>query len=241
MIADDERRKYAAQQYVSLREEMNQARGAQHSILQWNQAVAATLFAAAIVAGEAHSGRFVVAAQFILCIVVPAVLLGGALAWAGEMIRMERAGVFLRSFERATWNNEGDDGLVRTSFFVWENLLWFPPANFKATGYRKQNVAYAGVAIFYGTMYLGSLIAFCILSAWPLALAACMVLITLGIVVMVPSAVRLFTLGRSAPRLTGRDLSQWITELDAHESAVDQGGTLMRIYGNVVGLRRGTR
>ena len=102
MLPDEERRQYAARQYESLREEIGQARQAQHTILQWTQALAGTLFAAALVAGTAKTSRYLVAAQFVLGLVLPAVLLGGALAWSGELVRMTRAGVFLRSFERST-------------------------------------------------------------------------------------------------------------------------------------------
>ncbi len=233
VISEEERKQYTVRQYESLRAECEGARTAQHTILQWSQAVSGTLFAAALVAGASHSSRFVVAAQFIFGLVLPAVLLGGALAWAGEMIRMERVGVYLRSFERAVWASEGSDGLKDTSFFIWENFLWSPPRSFRNAGYRKQNTGYVGVAAFYSIMYLGSLIAFCILSTWWLSLAASLALVSLGCVVMAPPAIQIFSLGGAAPPLSSEDLSLWIKSLPDQKSTFAQSATLQgirRIY-----------
>jgi hypothetical protein len=229
MFSDDERRQYTARQYQSLREEIAQAREAQQSILLWNQAVSGTLFAAALVAETSNSARYVIAVQFVFGLVLPAVLLGGALAWSGEMIRMERAGVYLRSFERATWNSEGEDGIARTSFFIWENFLWNPPAKFVAVGYRKQNVGYAGVGVFYGIMYVGSLVAFCTISVWWLSLIACITLVVLALAVMIFPAIQLFTLGGSSPTLTADGLANWMEELDESKGLLAQSGTLIHI------------
>ncbi len=229
MLPEDERRQYAARQYESLREEIAQARDAQHSILQWNQAVAGTLFAAALVAGTSHLAHSVIAAQFIFGLVLPAVLLGGALAWSGEMIRMERAGVFLRFFERTTWASDGDDGIANTSLFMWENFLWSPPATFVAAGYRKQNVGYVGVAVYFSVMYLGSLIAFCTISLLWLSLATCVALVILGLSVTAPPAIQLFTLGGSALSLSDNDLTKWIKQLEESKGLLAQSGSLTRI------------
>jgi hypothetical protein len=229
MLTDDERGMYTARQYQSLREEIAQAREAQHSILQWNQAVSGTLFAAALVAATSHAAHYVVAAQFVFGLVLPTVLLGGALAWAGEMIRMERAGVFLRSFERGSWGSEEEDSLARTSFFIWENFLWSPPAKFIAAGYRKQNVGYLGVAIFYAIMYSGSLIAFCTFSAWWLSLIACSTLLVLASAVMVPPAIQIFKLGGSSPVVTADELAVWLKELGEDKGLLGQSGTLVHI------------
>lgn len=219
MIPEDDRRRYAAMQYQGLRDACTEARKAQHTILQWNQAVASTLFAAALVAGASRSDRFVIAAQFIFGVVIPAILLGGALAWAGEMIRMETIGMFLRSFERASWDR-GQDGLTGTSFLVWENLLWNPPARLDGSGYRKQNTGYAGVALFFVIMYAASMIAFCVLSSWWLSLVTCAVLVLLGAAVMIPPAIQVFSLGGSAPTISSADLTEWVNSL------ADEKGTL---------------
>lgn len=241
MIPEDDRRQYAVRQYESLRAECAEARGAQHTILQWNQAVSGTLFAAALLAGTSHSGRFVVAAQFIFGLVLPAVLLGGALAWAGEMIRMERTGVYLRSFERATWGNGSGDGLKDTSFFIWENLLWSPPKQFYDAGYRKQNTGYVGVAVFYGIMYTGSMIAFCVLSPWWLSVVTCGALVFLGSAIMIPPAVQVFSLGGAAPTLTNGDLAIWVKNLADEKSTLAQSATLQHIRGILLGAVGGIR
>ncbi|HEX6403324.1 MAG TPA: hypothetical protein VF003_09265, partial [Pseudonocardiaceae bacterium] len=211
--------RYAAMQYQGLRDACTEARKAQHTILQWNQAVVSTLFAAALVAGTSSSDKFVIAAQFIFGVVIPAVLLGGALAWAGEMIRMETIGMFLRSFERAAWDR-GQDGLTGTSFLVWENFLWSPPAQLDGSGYRKQNTGYAGVALFFIIMYAASMIAFCVLSSWWLSLVTCAALTVLGAVTMIPSAIQIFSLGGSAPTISAADLTEWVNSL------ADDKGTL---------------
>ena len=112
----------SAWQHQSLRDEMAQARQSQQAILQWSQAVSATLFAAALVAGTGHSSHYVVAAQFVLGVILPAVLLGGALTWSGEMIRLTRIGIFLRSFERYTWDEKAPDLAAGTSLFVSQNV-----------------------------------------------------------------------------------------------------------------------
>ncbi len=225
MVPEDDRRRYAALQYQGLRDTCTEARKAQHTILQWNQAVVGTLFAAALVAGVAKSDRFEIAAQFIFGVVIPAVLLGGALAWAGEMIRMETIGMFLRSFERATWDR-GEEGLSGTSFLIWENLLWSPPPQLSGSGYRKQNTGYAGVAIFFVIMYVASMIAFCVLSSWWLSLLACAILALLGAAAMVPPAIQVFSLGGSAPTISGDDLTEWLNSLTDEKSTFAQSPAL---------------
>lgn len=228
MFPDDERRQYAARQYESLRTEIGQAREAQYNILQWNQAVSGTLFAAALVAGNVHSHAYLLAAQFILGLVLPAILLGGALAWVGEMIRMERAGMYLRFFERATWRNNGNDGLLDTSLFMWENFLWSPPAKFVKAGYRKQNVGYTGVGIYYGIMYVGSLAAFSTISTWWISIVVCAIFAALGCAVIVPPVIQLFTLGGNAPTMTSHELAEWMNELDEDKGLLAQSGTLTK-------------
>jgi hypothetical protein len=230
MIPEELRKQFTVRQYESLRAECEGARKAQHTILQWNQAVSGTLFAAALVAGASSSGRFVVAAQSIFGVVLPAVLLGGALAWAGEMIRMERVGVYLRSFERAAWEDQVCDGFKDTSLFIWENLLWSPPKLFSEVGYRKQNIGYAGVAAFFSIMYAGSLIAFDVLSPWSwwLWLIFDVVLLTVGCLVMILPAIQIFSLGGAAPNLSSQDLSLWVESLPPEKSTIAQNVILQR-------------
>lgn len=230
MLEDDERLQYAARQYQSLREEMGQARQSQQNILQWSQAVSGTLFAAALVAGTGHAPRYVLAAQFVLGLILPAVLLGGALTWTGELIRITRIGVFLRYFESASWCEKQPDPVKATSLFVWQNFARYPPQPFTDSGFRgKQNVGYVGIGLFFGVMYLGSVAAFCIVSSWPLALAASILLIVLGAWVMLPSAFQLFKLNGTSIPVTSKDLTDWLDSVKAGKGAPPRRGTLSRI------------
>ena len=223
MISDDERGQYAARQYQSLRDEMAQARQSQQAILQWSQAVSATLFAAALVAGTGHSSHYVIAAQFVLGVILPAVLLGGALTWSGEMICLTRIGIFLRSFEKAAWSEVvSDPAVARTSLFIWQNFAWSPPRQFTLAGFRgKQNVGYAGIGIFFGIMYIGSVIAFDVISSWPLDLTATILLVALGVAVMLPTAL-LFRLNATSPVITEDDLKEWLATLNAGKGGQKQ-------------------
>lgn len=216
MISDDERGQYAARQYQSLRDEMAQARQSQQAILQWSQAVSATLFAAALVAGTGHSSHYVVAAQFVLGVILPAVLLGGALTWSGEMIRLTRIGIFLRSFERYTWDEKAPDLAAGTSLFIWQNFAWSPPEQFALARFHgKQNTGYAGIGIYFGVMYTGSLIVFGIISPFPLNIVVPLLLVGLGLVVMVTTAAQLFRLNAKSPVITEDDLKKWLITLNA--------------------------
>jgi hypothetical protein len=129
------------------------------------------------------------------------------------MIRMERVGVYLRSFERASWADQSGDPIKDTSFFIWENFLWSPPSRFYRAGYRKQNTGYAGVAIFYAMMFAGSMIAFFILSAWWLSLVVGLVLTSLGCFMIIPPAIQIFALGGAAPTISNEELSLWANSL----------------------------
>lgn len=252
MFQDDERQQYAARQYESLREELAQARQSQQSILQWSQAVSGTLFAAALVAGTAHPSRYAVAAQFVFGLVLPAVLIGGALTWSGELIRLTRIGVFLRSFERASWAERKPnqtsatlEPVAATSLFIWQNFAWSPPRRFMDAGFRgKQNVGYTGIAVFFGVMYLGSVVVFCTISAWPLALTVSILLVVIGALVMVPPALQLFKLNRAPLNLTASDLTEWLDNIEAGKGAPSQRHIWLRaapLLGVVKNLLRSQR
>jgi hypothetical protein len=213
VLTDDDRRGYAARQYDSIREACNQAREAHQSILNWSEAVTATLFAAGLVAVSSNSGRFVLAAQFIFGLVLPSILIGGALAWAGEMIRMETIGLYLRVFERAAWGRATDQDKIDTSWFVWENFIWSPPRALSSFRYGKQATAYAGVALFYTVMYAGSLIVFWIISPWWLSVVQGVLAAALALVVMIPPGVQVLRLGSTAPTISDEDLAEWAREL----------------------------
>lgn len=236
MLSDDARREYAANQYNSIREACNQAREAHQSILNWSEAVTATLFAAGLVAVSSNSGRFILAAQFVFGLVLPAILIGGALAWAGEMIRMETIGLFLRVFERAAWGRDGDQGEIETSWFVWENFIWSPPQSLRSFRYGKQATAYAGVALFYTVMYAGSLIVFWIISPWWVSLIEGVLAVALALIVMIPPGIQVLRLGSAAPTISDEDLAEWASELLDNRLA-SVGPTPLRYLKDIFGVK----
>jgi hypothetical protein len=120
MSTSDSRLKIAMFQYEVARVEANQTRHDQQSIINWNQAFAVALFAAGIIAIKELDDVRV--PQLLFGFVLPAVLVGGTMAWAGEMIRMERTAVFLRALERSVWRSTPDDK-SESAWFVWENFL----------------------------------------------------------------------------------------------------------------------
>lgn len=234
MLSHDERRQYAVKQYESLRAEMILVRQTQQAILQWTQAVSAALFAAALVAATAHPTQYLVAAQLVLGAVVPLVLLGGALAWSGELIRLTRQGVFLRAFERATWADGEGDPMEATSLFIWENFAWFPPEPFSRTGFRRrQNAGYVGIAAFFGMMYVGSSIAFWVISPWALCLCVSIPLAVLSAVVLLPSAMQLSSLNSQSLMLTKNDLETWRKDLKDAEGVLPQSASLKVTAGSI--------
>src|SRR5262249_15513638 len=141
MTNESDQVKLALFQYQTVRTESDQTRREQQSIITWNQAFAVAFFAVgAVSVGTYHR---IDIGRVIFGLVIPIVVTGGALAWAGELIRMERTAVYLRALERSLWLR-GDDGSVDTRWFVWENFLWSPPDRLVAAGYRKQGIGYIG-------------------------------------------------------------------------------------------------
>jgi hypothetical protein len=172
-------------------------------------------------------------------LVLPAVLLGGALTWSGELIRLTRIGVFLRSFERASWDKTKSDPTEAASLFVWQNFAWSAPHRFTVAGFRrKQNVGYIGIGIFFGVMYLGSVAAFCIISSWPLALTTSVLLVALGVSVMLPPALQLFRLNAAPLTLTASDLREWLDGLEAGKSMASRRPALSRATSFLSSVKR---
>lgn len=208
MFTEEDLKSYAALQYQSLREAILKTRDTQNTILGWNQAIVGGLFVAAFVSDAQLRDH--IAAQFIFGLILPAVLLSGALAWSGELIRMSRAGMFLRAFERAVWVRGEADGRTESHYFMWENFLWSPPDSFKKVGYHNQNTGYVGFAIFYFILYVGSLAGFATVSPWWVSVIVCCAAVAFGAMVMVPTARKIFRLGGSTPALSACDLAAWL-------------------------------
>jgi hypothetical protein len=191
-----------------------------HSILGWNQALIVALFGAGlvIVASGTHAG----VAELAFGLVLPVLLIGGALAWAGEMIRMERTGAFLRALERSTWSRSADGSEVATSWFIWENFLWSPPDRIGRAGFHKQNSGYAGVAMYFAAAYVGSTIVFIDIAPWWLSLVDVVVLASIAVALLLPVVRHIFALGGLAPSISHKELSEWASGLTDNKSVSDQ-------------------
>lgn len=174
-------------EYQSLREESAQARAAQQQILQWSLATFAAFFAAGIVlvaqdkvsitSGTAGSVYLVV-----LGLALPGLVIASSWAWMGELIRMERAGHYLRGLERSVsvqlgtspaplrWETHIALGAVHGGSY--DKLLApdeGPPPNEgrpeqhehpEGTGRGKQQLGYVGSAGLYAGVLLLSLVLF---------------------------------------------------------------------------------
>lgn len=207
-------------QYETIRTESGQARSDQQSIINWNQAFAVALFAVGIVI--VGNSEHMLLAQVLFGLLLPLVLVGGTMAWAGEMIRMERAGAYLRALERAMWHRL-PSGQTDPLWFMWENFLWSPPKRMLEGGYKKQNAGYAGIAIFYGAMYVGSLAVFASISpAWLTVVVSC-VIVVISSVTVLPVARQIFSLGGIALTISDEDLRDWATNILERRSIAEQG------------------
>lgn len=156
----DQNRKLALAEFISLRDECKQAREAQHTILQWSLGAIGVAFAGV---GASFGRSSVGVEEFRLVVLglgIPGLVLGACFAWLGELVRMERAGYFLRGRERAYWPNDAtieDAGRLAIDHpdqfpLIWENYIAFLGGEF---GERKQKIGYVGG---YG-VYLGALCA----------------------------------------------------------------------------------
>jgi hypothetical protein len=218
MSTSDSRLKIAMFQYEVARVEANQTRHDQQSIINWNQAFAVALFAAGIIAIKELDDVRV--PQLLFGFVLPAVLVGGTMAWAGEMIRMERTAVFLRALERSVWRSTPDDE-SKSAWFVWENFLWSPPQEFQKAGYGKQSAGYAGIAIFYAAIYIASLFVFAFVSPWQFTVVVAVGLTAISAALIVPMARRVFSLGGFASNITDDDMREWADGLIKGEKVAE--------------------
>jgi len=123
-------------EYDSLRNESSKALEAQHRILEWSITAFAVIFVAALSAAD---GAGVVGPSFgdssprlqvlLFGLVLPLLILASGLVWLAELYRMERAGAYLRSRERATWPNRDMEDLAGCRLdwehhpLLWENVI----------------------------------------------------------------------------------------------------------------------
>jgi hypothetical protein len=151
-------------EYQSLREESAQARTAQQTILQWSLGAFALIFAGAMASDVASTPRGEVLLMIIFGLALPGLVFGSCLAWAGELLRMERAGYFLRGREAAVWASSARGRVVDERNvldieqfpLLWENFI----ASAKYPGARKQQLGYIGALVIYGLSYSISAVVF---------------------------------------------------------------------------------
>lgn len=151
-------------EYESLREESHHARSAQQAILQWSLGAFALIFAGALTTSERIGPGFERLRMAVFGFALPVFVIGSCLAWAGELIRMERVGFYLRGRERAFWREphgtqiDGSCVPDRTRYpLLWENFI--------ASGGHKQWAGYGGAALIYGGAYVISFTVF-LLTLW---------------------------------------------------------------------------
>ena len=197
-------------QYQLVRAESDQARREQQSILTWNEAFAVASFAVGALAVGAQKNLAL--GRVIFGLIIPMVLTGGALAWAGELIRMERTAVYLRGLERSFWKRS-DKGIADPRWFMWENLLWRPPERLLTAGYSKQSIGYVGVALFYSTMFIGSLIVFWAISPTWMALPTTICVVAASAIGLIVAARRVYSVASITAFLDAEELSRWANEL----------------------------
>lgn len=128
-------------EYQSLRQESDQARNAQQTILNWSMGAYALLVAAGISVLD-DGGKLPVGVSLLFALGVPGFITAAALIWIGESARMERVGFFLRRWEREHWQADASEKLAGP---VWENYLSFDPKK----SFGKQWSGYLGGALLY--------------------------------------------------------------------------------------------
>ena len=149
-------------EYESLRQESSDARQSQQAVLSWSLAAFAVIFGGLLAGLENRVPAWIVVLVFALAI--PGLAVGAAFAWAGELLRMERAGMYLRGIERSLWRVapeqqrnhmiRGEDLLDPVHYPVaWENYIWSSGST--EVG-RKHVLAYIGPAALYGSIILVS-------------------------------------------------------------------------------------
>lgn len=159
-------------EYASLREESTAARAAQQAILQWTLAAVGTIFAAGLLLSglQQSNGRSRASSGFLGSLVL-LIFLGlafsaalASFAWWGEVIRMERAGRYLRGLEKSLAGRYllVDYGLPGSQPFGtwplrWENYIARHSGQLSR---GKQQIGYFGALGLFTGVVLASLLVF---------------------------------------------------------------------------------
>lgn len=144
-------------EYVSLREESSQSRQAQQSTISWSLAAFGTIFAGGLVFvsnvfkdGADASGPVMTFYVLVFGVALPGFAFAACLAYLGELIRMERVGVYLRGLERYLARLTTPGSLLDGGPLRWETYL-MQKAPEGAISTRKQLVGYiGGVGVYAG-------------------------------------------------------------------------------------------
>jgi hypothetical protein len=147
----------ALEEYRSVRQESLTALAAQQTILTWSVAAIAVIFAAGVGYTKFDSPTdSIVAWCLVFGLALPGGIFAATLSWLGEVIRMERAGGYLRVRERqiieyyeaVEASNEGPS--IRP--LGWELRLSDPETG----DYTKSAIGYLGACgLFFGTFFVG--------------------------------------------------------------------------------------
>jgi hypothetical protein len=156
-------------EYESLRQESSQARAAQQQILQWSLAAFGAIFAAGLVlagtqktnVGEGFAGLVFIA---VFGFALPGLVTGACWAWLGELIRMERAGCYLRGLERSLASVGANLPFISSSGPLrWETYLGLAVGGL---GRRKQVIGYIGsLGLYIGSLTVANVLDIIVVSA----------------------------------------------------------------------------
>lgn len=153
-------------EYKSLRDESSQARQAQQSTIAWSLAAFATVFAGGLVfvsnaftSGTAVNAITIAFYALVFGAALPGFIFAGCMTYLGELIRMERAGGYLRGLERHLAVTAKDAGHSLGAPLRWETYL-VQKAQEDGVSKQKQRIGYVGGAALYAGAEIISLAAF---------------------------------------------------------------------------------
>jgi hypothetical protein len=145
-------------EYVSLREESSQARQAQQSTISWSLAAFATIFAGGLVFvssffkdGANASVPVMVFYVLIFGVALPGFAFAACLAYMGELIRLERVGVYLRGLEKYLANSTAPGSPLNGGPLRWETYLrQKSPEVAISRGKKRQIGNIGGIGVYVG-------------------------------------------------------------------------------------------
>lgn len=160
--------------YNTLRAEVHRSMDYAQGVVRWSIGAFGAVLAASLLATHQVSGvgaySFTSSAVLILFgLALPGVLWAAAWTWLGELIRTERAGAYLRGFERDVARVPGISAKLGHTPLRWETFIYREGEPDPTTGkrnkspFRKSWTPYLGTAAaFFG----GTLISLTLFVAW---------------------------------------------------------------------------